>query len=171
MAQGLGFWFFFSVFFVFFYSLANVNKLASLRPPFFFVLFLVGGVLFFYWGLFEQVFFIFWSESLGGVLWVGSSYIWLAGLVTFGCFGVLGGTRTSAVFYRSAAALVCIFLAGIVLLQSASLLWFFVSFEALLLVSLYLLRITAKADRVEEAALEMLVWALGSSFGLLFGFG
>lgn len=45
------------------------------------------------------------------------------------------------------------------------------SFEALLLVSLYLLRISAKADRVEEAALEMLVWALGSSFGLLIAFG
>jgi formate hydrogenlyase subunit 3/multisubunit Na+/H+ antiporter MnhD subunit len=49
--------------------------------------------------------------------------------------------------------------------------WFFISFEALLLVSLYLLRVTAKTDRVEEAALEMLVWALGSSLGLLFGFG
>ena len=41
----------------------------------------------------------------------------------------------------------------------------------MLLVSLYLLRISAKADRVEEAALEMLIWALGSSFGLLLAFG
>lgn len=75
------------------------------------------------------------------------------------------------VFYRSCLALFCIFLAGMILLQSSSLFWFFFSFEALLLVSLYLLRITAKADRVEEAALEMLIWALGSSFGLLIGFG
>ena len=60
-------------------------------------------------------------------------------------------------FYRSCLALFCIFLAGMVLLQSSSLFWFFFSFEALLLVSLYLLRITAKADRVEEAALEMLI--------------
>ncbi len=75
------------------------------------------------------------------------------------------------VFYRSCLALFSIFLAGMVLLQSSSLFWFFFSFEALLLVSLYLLRITAKADRAEEAALEMLIWALGSSFGLLIGFG
>jgi NADH-quinone oxidoreductase subunit M len=101
----------------------------------------------------------------------GSLYIWLAGLVAFGSFGILGGSRNLPVFYRSCVSLVVIFLSGAVLLQASSLLWFFFSFEALLLVSLYLLRITAKTDRVEEAALEMLVWALGSSFGLLLGFG
>ncbi len=72
---------------------------------------------------------------------------------------------------RTAMSLVAIFLCGFTLLQTVSLFWFFISFEALLLVSLYLLRISAKADRVEEAALEMLIWALGSSFGLLFAFG
>ena len=111
---------------------------------------------------------------LGGaglLFWVGVPYVWVAGVVALGSFGILVSFRSPAVLARTAMALAAIFFCGLSLLQTTSLLWFLVSFEGLLLVSLYLLRISAKADRAEEAALEMLVWALASSFGLLFAFG
>jgi NADH-quinone oxidoreductase subunit M len=171
MVLGLGSWFSVSLFVVFFFSFFCSGRWGALRTPLSFPSFLLAGSIFFGWGYFDQLFCISWPNCLGTLVSAGSLYIWLAGLVAFGSFGILGGTRNLAVFYRAGISLVGIFLSGVVLLQASSLLWFFFSFEALLLVSLYLLRITAKTDRVEEAALEMLVWALGSSFGLLLGFG
>jgi formate hydrogenlyase subunit 3/multisubunit Na+/H+ antiporter MnhD subunit len=45
-----------------------------------------------------------------------------------------------------------------------------IAFELLLLVSLYLLRLTAKSDRVLLAAVEMFFWTLVGSLALLLSF-
>jgi len=108
--------------------------------------------------------------ELGSTL-LGSSFIWVAAVVAGGSFCALFGFRSLQVTVLSALALGGIFVAGLGLLGTSSLFWFFFAFEALLLVSLFLLRISAKADRAEEAALEMLIWALGSSIGLLLSYG
>lgn len=47
----------------------------------------------------------------------------------------------------------------------------FVSFEFLLLSALYMLLLTSKSERVRDAALEMFIWTLVGSAGLLTGLG
>lgn len=47
----------------------------------------------------------------------------------------------------------------------------FVSFEFLLLSALYMLLLTSKSERVRDAALEMFLWTLVGSAGLLTGLG
>jgi formate hydrogenlyase subunit 3/multisubunit Na+/H+ antiporter MnhD subunit len=59
---------------------------------------------------------------------------------------------------------------GLVFVLASSLLQIFLAFELLLLTSLYLLRLTAKSDRVLEAATEMFFWTLVGSLGLFVGF-
>jgi formate hydrogenlyase subunit 3/multisubunit Na+/H+ antiporter MnhD subunit len=46
----------------------------------------------------------------------------------------------------------------------------FVSFECLLLVSIGLLKLTSKSERIGEAISEMFMWTLFGSFFLLLGF-
>ena len=57
---------------------------------------------------------------------------------------------------------------GFVFSMSTHLGWWLVSFELLLLVSLYLLRLTSKSERINEATAEMLYWALAGSLALIF---
>jgi hypothetical protein len=120
MFQGLGAWFSFSLLVVFFLLLLGTSHCGSLRGshPLPFVL---GGVALFFLVYFDRLFYFFSPNILGGLLGAGSSYIWLAGLVAYGSFGFLGGSRTSVVFYRGCSALFCIFLAGVTLLRSTSL--------------------------------------------------
>lgn len=47
----------------------------------------------------------------------------------------------------------------------------FFSFEFLLLSALYMLLLTSKSERVRDAALEMFIWTLVGSAGLLTGLG
>jgi formate hydrogenlyase subunit 3/multisubunit Na+/H+ antiporter MnhD subunit len=47
----------------------------------------------------------------------------------------------------------------------------FVAFEALLLSAIYILLLTSKSERARDAALEMLIWTLVGSAGLLTGLG
>lgn len=169
--MSMGSWFLISCLFLFSFSHLNVGVSNSIKIFYSYFFFLIGGFIFFFWGYTFFISFFLLNNALYSLIGGGSSYIWLAGLTSFICFCVLTTIRTNVVFNKSGFALIVIFLAGITLLSTYSLVYFFFSFEVLLLVSLYLLRITAKSDRVEEAALEMLVWALGSSFGLLLGFG
>jgi formate hydrogenlyase subunit 3/multisubunit Na+/H+ antiporter MnhD subunit len=68
-------------------------------------------------------------------------------------------------------ALGIVILAGVVLLSTSSLFSLLISFETLLLTSLFLLRLTSKSERVLEAVLEMLLWTLVGSVCLLLSFG
>ena len=47
----------------------------------------------------------------------------------------------------------------------------FISFEFLLLSAIYMLLLTSKSERVRDAALEMFIWTLFGSAGLLTGLG
>jgi formate hydrogenlyase subunit 3/multisubunit Na+/H+ antiporter MnhD subunit len=47
----------------------------------------------------------------------------------------------------------------------------FISFEFLLLSAIYMLLLTSKSERSRDAALEMFIWTLIGSAGLLTGLG
>jgi formate hydrogenlyase subunit 3/multisubunit Na+/H+ antiporter MnhD subunit len=55
-------------------------------------------------------------------------------------------------------------------IYTKSLIIMFVSFECLLFISLNILRITSKSERIGEAVSEMFMWTLFGSFFLLIGF-
>lgn len=59
---------------------------------------------------------------------------------------------------------------GAALANATSLLMLLVSFEAMLLAALLLLRNTAKSERAAEALAEMFLWALVGSACLILGF-
>lgn len=61
--------------------------------------------------------------------------------------------------------------AGLIFLATDSLWLMFVAFEFLLLSALYMLLLTSKSERVRDAALEMFIWTLVGSAGLLTGLG
>jgi NADH-quinone oxidoreductase subunit M len=61
--------------------------------------------------------------------------------------------------------------AGLAFVLSTAMWAMFVAFEALLLSAIYLLLLTSKSERARDAALEMFVWTLVGSVGLLTGFG
>lgn len=61
--------------------------------------------------------------------------------------------------------------AGLAFLSTNSLWLMFISFEFLLLSALYMLLLTSKSERVRDAALEMFMWTLVGSAGLLTGLG
>lgn len=62
-----------------------------------------------------------------------------------------------------------IFVGGVFVLTD-SLIVFLISFELLLVVALYLLRLTSKSERVDEAVVEMTFWTLLGSLCLFAGF-
>jgi len=61
--------------------------------------------------------------------------------------------------------------AGFVFISATSLWAMFIAFEALLLSALYILLLTSKSERARDAGLEMFVWTLLGSAGLLTGVG
>lgn len=67
-------------------------------------------------------------------------------------------------------AVIFIITAGLVFVVSSHLITIFFSFELLLLSSLYLLRLTAKSERIGEAVTEMFFWTLAGSIFLFVGF-
>ncbi len=86
-------------------------------------------------------------------------------------FFVLSQTRPATVVGPSTMAGFVSLTAGLVFLSTNSLWLMFVAFEFLLLSALYMLLLTSKSERVRDAALEMLLWTLVGSAGLLTGLG
>lgn len=80
-------------------------------------------------------------------------------------------TRASSTLGGVAAAGALTLGAGVTFVASTSLWVMFFAFEALLLSALYILLLTSKSERARDAGLEMLVWTLVGSAGLLTGFG
>lgn len=103
------------------------------------------------------------------------------GVVEMGAFGalliaglpffILSQSRPSAVAGPTTAAGFISLSAGLVFMSTSSLWLMFISFEFLLLSALYMLLLTSKSERVRDAALEMFVWTLVGSAGLLTGLG
>ncbi len=79
----------------------------------------------------------------------------LACLVPSFVFGLLLLTKPSAMTTRGLVALLLLLGAGLTFIVTNQLLWWLVSFELLLLVSLYLLRLTSKSERIGDAVAEM----------------
>ncbi len=93
-------------------------------------------------------------------------------LLTAGlAFFILSQTRPTAVVGPTSVAGLVSLSAGLVFLSTDSLWLMFVSFEFLLLSALYMLLLTSKSERVRDAALEMFMWTLVGSAGLLTGLG
>lgn len=86
-------------------------------------------------------------------------------------FFLISQTRASATTAGAATAGAVTLGAGFVFVGTTSLWLMFFSFEALLLSAIYILLLTSKSERARDAALEMLVWTLIGSAGLLTGFG
>jgi NADH:ubiquinone oxidoreductase subunit 4 (subunit M) len=84
-------------------------------------------------------------------------------------FGFLFVTKPTGFTLRGLLALGFLLFAGILFVITDTLLWWLISFELLLLVSLYLLRLTSKSERIGEAVTEMFFWTLAGSICLLFG--
>jgi NADH-quinone oxidoreductase subunit M len=76
--------------------------------------------------------------------------------------GALGGVATAGAISLGA---------GLAFISATSLWAMFLAFEALLLSAIYILLLTSKSERARDASLEMLVWTLIGSAGLLTGFG
>jgi len=79
----------------------------------------------------------------------------LAAVIPVSTYVLLTTVRPTARNISGFYALIFLTLCGVLFTLTASLLIMFVTFELLLLVSLYLLRLTAKSDRVLEAVAEM----------------
>lgn len=84
-------------------------------------------------------------------------------------FGLLLLTKPNAATLRSLASLAFLLAVGVVFILTNLLLWWLIAFELLLLVSLYLLRLTSKSERIGDAVAEMFFWTLAGSICLLFG--
>lgn len=82
-------------------------------------------------------------------------------------FWVLVLTRPEQESQRATLALACLVLFGLGFVYGEHLGWWLLSFELLVLVSLFLLRLTSKSERIADAATEMLYWALVGSLGLI----
>jgi NADH:ubiquinone oxidoreductase subunit 2 (subunit N) len=79
-------------------------------------------------------------------------------------------TKPSMVRFSALNALSLILISGFIFTFTEHLLFIFLSFELLLLSSLYLLRLTAKSERIGEAVTEMFFWTLAGSLFLFLGF-
>jgi NADH-quinone oxidoreductase subunit M len=86
-------------------------------------------------------------------------------------FFLISQSRPHSLGGGSAVATVISLVAGLVFVASTSLWAMFVAFEALLLSAIYILLLTSKSERARDAALEMFVWTLVGSAGLLTGLG
>jgi len=86
-------------------------------------------------------------------------------------FFMLSQTRPGSVAGPTLLSGVVSLSAGLVFLSTTSLWVMFISFEFLLLSALYMLLLTSKSERARDAALEMFIWTLVGSAGLLTGLG
>ena len=86
-------------------------------------------------------------------------------------FFLITQTRAPSALGGVAAAGTVTLVAGLTFVASTTLWAMFLAFEALLLSAIYILLLTSKSERARDAALEMLVWTLVGSAGLLTGFG
>lgn len=86
-------------------------------------------------------------------------------------FFILTQTRPSTLVANTALAGLVSLGAGLVFITTSALWVMFMAFEALLLSALYILLLTSKSERARDAALEMFLWTLVGSAGLLTGLG
>lgn len=86
-------------------------------------------------------------------------------------FFILSQTRPTTVVGPTTLAGLFSLATGMVFICTESLWLMFISFEFLLLSALYMLLLTSKSERVRDAALEMFLWTLVGSAGLLTGLG
>lgn len=86
-------------------------------------------------------------------------------------FFLITQTRAPGALGGVAAAGTVTLAAGLAFVAATTLWAMFLAFEALLLSAIYILLLTSKSERARDAALEMLVWTLVGSAGLLTGFG
>lgn len=91
--------------------------------------------------------------SLTNPLWQAGTL--LAAIVPVFIFITLTGLKPTSRGIGAMLGLSVLLMGGVVFVLTASVVLMFVAFEMLLLVSLYLLRLTAKSDRVIEAVAEM----------------
>ncbi len=70
-------------------------------------------------------------------------------------FGLLLLTKPSAATLRGLSSLAFLLGVGVIFILTNLLLWWLITFELLLLVSLYLLRLTSKSERIGDAVAEM----------------
>ena len=149
-----------------------------------------AGLLGFFWTLLGlplgYVAVVCLSSGLGDVAWklfgsvgAGSSLlVWtmwqvstlLAAVVPVLSFLMLTLSRPTPRALSTLFALGFLVSVGVLFTLTSSLMLMLLAFEFLLLASLYLLRLTAKSDRVIEAAAEMFFWTLTGSAALLMGF-
>lgn len=86
-------------------------------------------------------------------------------------FFVIAQSRAEGAVGTAAVAGAVSLVAGFVFVAATSMWVMFVAFEALLLSALCILLLTSKSERARDAGLEMFVWTLVGSAGLLTGFG
>lgn len=123
MAFGLGSWFAFSVVLVFFLALAPLTPTTAWRlSPSLAFMSLVGAFVF-SWGYLSCVAYLPHTPHFGlaQLSWVGTPYVWIAGVTAFCSFSALCSFRTPTVLARTVMALFAIFLSGLTLLQTTSL--------------------------------------------------
>lgn len=92
------------------------------------------------------------------------------GLVASTLFAANLGVKHPAVVAQVGRSLAALSLWAVVFVFAESSIWALVSFEAVLLAAINLLRLTSKSERVGEAATEMGLWALAGSAFLVVGF-
>ena len=101
----------------------------------------------------------------GFSIWQGSTL--LAAVVPVGAFSMLSLTKPLGRALGALNVLGALVVVGVVFVITNTLIVMVGAFELLLLLSLYLLRVTAKSDRVLEAVAEMFFWTLIGSVSLL----
>lgn len=94
----------------------------------------------------------------------------LACILPLAIFFIYLLTKPSAVKFSALNSLGLILVSGFIFTFTEHLLFIFLSFELLLLSSLFLLRLTAKSERIGEAVTEMFFWTLAGSLFLFLGF-
>jgi len=108
--------------------------------------------------------------NLGGALLEWQRGVVLAAVYPCLLFFFLSMGRSRAVLTSAGIAVGLLSAAGFSFLFSSSLIVFLVSFELILPLSLFLLKLTSKSERVDEALVEMAFWTLLGSLCLLMGF-
>lgn len=97
-------------------------------------------------------------------------FLLLIALLTSVVYSALTPVRLASVNRKSALTLSLLALTSAAFINTRGLLGLFIFFEALLLLSLNLLILTSKSERILEAALEMFLWTVAGSVGLIFLF-
>lgn len=94
----------------------------------------------------------------------------IASFITITVFFTLSLTRPQQAISSINKNLFFLFIVSCFFLFNKSFIWLLIAFECLLLISLNILKLTSKSERIGEALSEMFMWTLFGSFFLLMGF-